>query len=75
MNYAQLTGRLATGAQLGHGHLWHAVDTDREFPNFATAVCGAKPGRRSNGWSDALGTAVTCPRCIKKLVKLKEPTP
>lgn len=71
MKYAQLTGRCANGAQRDAGHLWHAVDTDDRFPNFATAVCGAKPGRRSCGWSDYLGDHATCPKCMKKLAVAK----
>jgi len=58
-----LSGRCADGFEGGHGTLFHAV----EFENYV-AVCGAKPGRRSAGWSMwGHGKDVTCPRCITKL--------
>ena len=34
------------------------------------ALCGAKPGRRSAGWSDHDEPAATCPRCIR--VKIQQ---
>lgn len=59
-----LAGRCANGSELDHGTRWHAVK-----PGEYRAVCGAKPGRRSAGWSSytTLGQIATCPRCIKKL--------
>ena len=30
-------------------------------------LCGAKPGRRSAGWSSYPGEQVTCPKCLRKL--------
>ena len=32
-------------------------------------LCGARPGRRSVGWSPSEGE-VNCPKCLKKLEKL-----
>lgn len=57
-----LTGRCANGSELDHGTRYHAV----EIASYK-AKCGAKPGRRSVGWSREINKAVTCPRCIKKL--------
>lgn len=31
------------------------------------ALCGAKPGPRSGGWTCRTDLAVSCPRCIKKM--------
>lgn len=58
----QLAGRCADGFEGGHGRLWHAINLDG-------ALCGAKPGRRSAGWSTytIYGQDVTCPKCLKKL--------
>lgn len=61
-----LAGRCANGSELDSGTRWHAVPTDSW-----TAICGAKPGRRSAGWSSwyVKDQAVTCPRCAKKVAK------
>ena len=61
-----LTGRCRTGSERG-GTKAHAVAGDSDW---ATALCGAKPGRLSNGWSDFRPTEITCPKCIAKLAKL-----
>ena len=59
-----LAGRCASGAEGGRGRLFHAV------PRYSgTALCGATYGRRSAGWSQWPGDAVTCPRCLRKLSK------
>jgi hypothetical protein len=57
-----LSGRCLTGSESESGKLWHVVveETGR-------AACGAKPGFRSNGWTDIHDRAPTCPRCIKRL--------
>jgi hypothetical protein len=60
-----LTGRCRSGGDWG-GTLYHAV----RFGEYA-AVCGAKPGRRSVGWSGYRGDDVTCPKCVKKLARTK----
>jgi hypothetical protein len=57
-----LAGRCADGAERDSGRLYHAIRDDE-----SVAVCGAKPGRMSAGWGDALGGAVTCARCQRKL--------
>lgn len=63
-----LAGRCVNGSELGSGTRWHAVPIG-EHGMAWTALCGAKPGRRSAGWSSWIvrGQAVTCPRCSKKL--------
>lgn len=57
-----LAGRCANGFEMDHGTRNHAV-TLGEY----SARCGAKPGRRSVGWSREVGKTVTCPRCVKKI--------
>jgi hypothetical protein len=58
-----LTGRNRTGSECG-GVLAHAVVDDSWF---AKALCGAQPGKRSNGWSEYRPQAVTCPKCLAKM--------
>ena len=58
-----LTGRCRTGSEKG-GAVAHAVAGTSEF---ATALCGARPGRLSNGWSEWKPDKVTCPKCLKKM--------
>ena len=55
-------GRCANGAERGSGYVRHAV-------NGWTAVCGAKPGRSSAGWSHEGETLdkVSCQICRKRL--------
>jgi hypothetical protein len=36
------------------------------------AVCGAKPGKRSVGWSYRTGSRVTCKRCLARLNRMQE---
>lgn len=65
--FSYLTGRNRTGSEPG-GTLIHAIRGDGEhFPTFRPALCGAKPGRRSNGWSELTSDHATCPKCLKKL--------
>lgn len=58
----QLAGRCATGEERGKGSLYHMVTIGSHV-----AACGAKPGRRSAGWSSYPAAEVTCPRCLKKM--------
>lgn len=69
MRYATLTGRCWNGAERDHGRVVHVVDDDQIF---GPALCGAKPGKRSNGWSEYPHEKPTCPRCIKKLEKAEK---
>ena len=60
-----LAGRCANGSELDCGTRWHALPNGLGW----TALCGAKPGRRSAGWRgfpDEIH-AVTCPRCLAKM--------
>lgn len=67
MRIAYATGQCRTGSERG-GPRYHAV----EGSDFGPALCGYRPGRRSNGWSDYEGEQLTCPKCIKKLAKLEQ---
>lgn len=62
----KLIGRASTGAERGKGRLVHAVEDQHTWPRFYPALCGAKPGRRSAGWSETIETEVTCPKCKRK---------
>lgn len=58
----RLAGRCANGSERDSGARFHAV------PGTSwRALCGAEPGRRSAGWSEHAGPAVTCPRCLRKM--------
>ena len=66
----RLTGRCADGAERDGGRRIHVlqvlVDDALAPPHWGKAVCGAKPGRLSNGWVEVDGPeAPTCPRCAK----------
>lgn len=54
----RLTGRCASGAEAGAGRLVHLTSGS------ARALCGARPGRLSAGWSDTT-YAATCGRCVR----------
>lgn len=56
-----LAGRCANGSERDGGTVVHAVPERR-----STALCGAKPGRRSAGWGEPLPTGITCVRCYRK---------
>jgi hypothetical protein len=66
--YSYLTGRGRTGSD-SMGTLVHAVESVDGELCFETAVCGARPGKRSNGWSDYRPARVTCPKCLKKMAQ------
>lgn len=58
-----LGGRGANGAERDHGVLFHAI-----LPGEHKAMCGAKPGQLSIGWSMyGRGEEPTCARCLKKV--------
>lgn len=65
----KLAGRCANGAERDRGVIYHAVERGQW-----AALCGREPGRTSAGWSDWKGSAVTCPRCLKKLATRTEET-
>jgi hypothetical protein len=74
---AKLAGRCANGMERGQGVTYHAMPLDQvrgtiEDPfreAWGWALCGAKPGRRSVGWTVCTGTKITCPRCLRKIEK------
>lgn len=57
-------GRCANGAERDGGYVRHAIE-DGSW----VALCKAKPGRGSAGWSHEAEPAdrVNCPRCLKLL--------
>src|SRR5262245_9655428 len=67
---ARLAGRCSDGAERDGGRKIHVILAEGialPFPCYATALCGAKPGRLSNGWVEVDGAEQpTCPRCAKK---------
>ncbi|HTU58923.1 MAG TPA: hypothetical protein VMF89_10830, partial [Polyangiales bacterium] len=71
MNYfaRKLTGRCADGFERDKGKVLHAVTTD-EVPSREKALCGAAPGRLSNGLARPdHAKGVTCVRCWARLQK------
>lgn len=66
---ARLVGRCANGAQRDGGirsHVLMVPGLGLPSPCFATALCGAKPGRLSNGWDEVDGAEIpTCRRCAR----------
>lgn len=68
---AKLAGRCCTGEERGQGVRIHAIPGAyrQSIGNevFGTALCKAKPGRRSVGWTAMDGYAVTCPKCLRKM--------
>lgn len=64
--FVSMLGRCANGFERDAGRLVHAVKSVG-YPGWRPAVCGAKPGRKGNGWSEHPATAATCPRCLKRL--------
>jgi hypothetical protein len=71
---ARLTGRCANGAERDGGRRSHVVLTPRRQPQWETALCGATPGRLSNGWVEVDGAEQpTCPRCRTKADRLQRP--
>lgn len=61
------TGRCADGNERGRGSLYHAVNRTT-----MRSLCGSNPGRLSAGWSETDGDAVTCPRCLVTLNRVRE---
>lgn len=63
----RLLGRCANGNEADGGVKYHA-----KSQSDWSALCGAKPGKRSAGWSDHPDTMkpvafVNCPKCRRKL--------
>lgn len=64
-----LAGRCANGFERDHGRVVHAVPSANPSGpgSDRKALCGAKPGRTSAGWSQYDSDAVTCQRCLSKM--------
>ena len=65
---ACMTGQCRTGTD-NRGDIAHVVQAGAGL--YGAALCGAKPRRAGNGWSDYTAHAVTCPKCAAKLAKLE----
>ncbi len=67
-----LQGRNANGAHRDAGTKIHALNGSER-----AALCGARPGRLSGGWSEPFQESpeISCQRCIKKFGKINEQTP
>lgn len=63
-----LAGRCRNGAERDSGKLWHAVPKGEVY---GVALCGAKPGRTSVGWSSWCpdDVQITCNKCLRKIKK------
>ena len=67
---ARKIGRCFNGAERDGGTIQHIVPV---LPSgcggdwFSTALCGAEPGRRGNGWSKNVYGNNLCPKCLKKI--------
>lgn len=73
-----LIGRCRSGADSA-GTLVHALPAVDPQPGYwttmsSTALCGRTYGRRSAGWSGYADSAVTCPRCLRKMAQLRAVT-
>lgn len=69
IHIASLAGRCTSGQELGQGTRNHAVNgvlNEAWGELHGIALCGAKPGVRSVGWSLRDEEDVSCPKCIKK---------
>jgi hypothetical protein len=58
-----MLGRLRNGCERDSGTLYHVVKASTW-----RALCGAKPGDRSVGWSPAQDRPANCPRCLKRFI-------
>jgi hypothetical protein len=66
-DYDQVPEEISVPQEIKPYCRYHAVKKSE-----ISAICGAKPGRRSVGWSPTpkANSVVTCPRCLKKLEKV-----
>jgi len=82
MNFiaARLSGQCRNGFERDAGTITHAIDGTGlrigqvGIIGYGVALCGRKPGRRSNGWSNIGCTAVDCPKCLKKIARAQVTT-
>jgi hypothetical protein len=73
---ATLAGRCANGYERGQGQVVHGVMCgEREVKSginfYARSLCDKTHGARSAGWANRPDLAVTCPKCLKAIDKLK----
>jgi hypothetical protein len=66
LNPNETTKPMRMTARCSRSIRYHAVSSGHPW---TTAICGAKPRQRGNGWSEYVGDAVTCPRCLTKLAR------
>ena len=73
MNYVamKLAGRCSDGCERGQGVRYHALPEGTPDFTHGPALCGAKAGRRSVGFTVKEGAAVSCPRCLSKMARLE----
>ncbi len=68
---ASLAGRCASDREADQGTRVHAVPYSQALATngyaINRAICGAKPGPRSAGWSYFGPRAVTCPKCLARM--------
>ena len=68
---ASLAGRCANDCERDQGVRVHAVPYSQALASngyaINSAICGAKPGPRSAGWSYSGPRPVTCPRCLARM--------
>ena len=73
---ASLAGRCANGYERDQGRRVHAVPhsdaLERNYYTLTPALCGAKPGARSAGWSYSGPRPITCPRCLDKIERSED---
>lgn len=62
----RLMGRCANGNEADRGGTFHVV---AEGPD-GKALCGAKGGTRSVGWTGPSEEPATCPRCLARIAKM-----
>lgn len=70
---AKLAGRCTSGLEKGQGVVVHALqDPHRnQWEIWGAALCKAKPGPRSVGWTELTDHAVTCAKCLRMISNAK----
>jgi hypothetical protein len=70
----RLLGHYVSGAKLEGSVMLHAVESKGPV-SIGPALCGARPGRLSTGWSEPVDDPVTCPRCLRKMKEVERGHP
>lgn len=65
---ARLSGRCSNGAQRDGGKVVHLVEMDKygDAHEWAPALCGAKPGKRSGSGFYSVKSEANCERCRRR---------